>query len=71
MAATTLLAASSLPIDSGYAGDDLSDLGGLKEWTTDMDVSDQPKLDEAAQKAADEAKKSDICIPVGEGENCW
>ena len=25
----------------------------------------------AVQKIADEAAKSSMCIPVGEGENCW
>ena len=29
------------------------------------------KLDENAQKIADEAAKSSACIPIGEGENCW
>ena len=29
-------------------------------------------LDENAQKIADEAaKNSDVCVPIGEGENCW
>ena len=27
-------------------------------------------LDEEAQKLADEAA-STMCIPIGEGENCW
>ena len=25
----------------------------------------------AAKKAAKKAKKENICIPIGEGENCW
>ena len=53
------------------ADDQSNDLGGLKEWTTDQDVDEDGKLDEAAQKAADKAKKADVCIPIGEGENCW
>ena len=28
-------------------------------------------LDEDAQKIADEAKNSNLCVPIGEGENCW
>ena len=28
-------------------------------------------LDEDAQKIADEAAKSIMCIQIGEGENCW
>ena len=48
-----------------------SDLGGLKEWNTDMPLDADFKLDARAQELADEAKKSDICVPIGEGENCW
>ena len=48
-----------------------SDLGGLKEWNTDMALDADFKLDENAQKIADEAAKSSACIPIGEGENCW
>ena len=53
------------------AGEKHGDMGGLKEWTTDQETDEDGKLDEAAQKAADKAKKADICIPIGEGENCW
>ena len=59
------------------ASDDLSikaaenDMGGLKEWNTDMPVNADFVLDAAAQKLADEAAKSSACIPIGEGENCW
>ena len=59
------------------ASDDLSikaaenDMGGLKEWNTDMPVNADFILDDAAQKLADEAAKSSTCIPIGEGENCW
>ena len=27
--------------------------------------------DEEAQKLAEEAAKASVCIPIGEGENCW
>ncbi len=47
------------------------DLGGLKEWNTDMPVDAEFVLDKNAQKLADEAAKSSTCIPIGEGENCW
>ena len=59
------------------ASDDLSikaaenDMGGLKEWNTDMPLNADFVLDDAAQKLADEAAKSSACIPIGEGENCW
>ena len=48
-----------------------NDLGGLKEWNTDMPLDADFILDDAAQKLLDEAAKSSACIPIGEGENCW
>ena len=48
-----------------------NDLGGLKEWNTDMPLEADFILDEQAQKLADEAAASSMCIPIGEGENCW
>ena len=65
IAATSALAISS-PVSGGE-----KDLGGLKEWNTDMPVDAEFILDKDAQKIADEAAKSSMCIPVGEGENCW
>ena len=50
---------------------DHEELGGLKEWTTDQGVEDEGQLDESAKKAASKAKKQNVCIPIGEGENCW
>tara|TARA_Y100001968_G_scaffold316787_1_gene345059 strand:+ start:537 stop:782 length:246 start_codon:yes stop_codon:yes gene_type:complete len=71
MAATALMAAGAISTSVGNAGEKDKDLGGLKEWTTDQSVEEESKLDEAAKKAAKEAKKRSVCIPVGEGENCW
>ena len=65
IAATSALAISS-PLNAGE-----QDLGGLKEWNTDMSIDADFILDEDAQKIADEAAKSSVCIPIGEGENCW
>ena len=65
IAATSALAISS-PVNAGE-----SELGGLKEWNTDMSIDADFILDKDAQKIADEAAKSSTCIPVGEGENCW
>ena len=48
-----------------------SDLGGLKEWNTDMALDADFILDDEAQRLADEAAASSMCIPIGEGENCW
>ena len=48
-----------------------SDLGGLKEWNTDMSIDADFILDAQAQKLADEAAAASVCVPIGEGENCW
>ena len=69
LAATSLLSISSIDSNNIKAGE--NDLGGLKEWNTDMNVDDEFILDKEAQKLADEAAKSSMCIPIGEGENCW
>ncbi len=61
---------SALTISSPVSGAE-KDLGGLKEWNTNMPLEADFVLDEDAQKIADEAAKSSMCIPIGEGENCW
>ena len=65
------LAASSLLAISTSVNSGENDMGGLKEWNTDMEVNADFILDAEAQKLADEAAKSSACIPIGEGENCW
>ena len=69
LAATTVLAITTSHSQSLKAGE--NDLGGLKEWNTEMDVNADFVLDKEAQDLADEAAKSSTCIPIGEGENCW
>ena len=69
IAATSALAittSSSQPLKAGE-----NDLGGLKEWNTDMPINSDFILDKEAQRLADEAKASSMCVPIGEGENCW
>jgi len=68
LAAATALATNAIIPDNSMAHDNC---GGLKEWTTDQKASEDGKLDAAAIKARKKAKKADICIPIGEGENCW
>ena len=65
IAATSAIALST-SVNSGE-----NDMGGLKEWNTDMDIDADFVLDAEAQKLADEAAKSSACIPIGERENCW
>ena len=69
LAATSALAISTSEDLSLKAGG--NELGGLKEWNTDMALDADFILDEEAQRLADEAKESSTCIPIGEGENCW
>ena len=69
IAATSALTISTANTDSVKSGE--NDLGGLKEWNTDMALDADFKLDEDAQRIAEEAAKSSACIPIGEGENCW
>ena len=65
------LAATSALAISSSANAEEQDLVGLKEWNTDMSIDADFVLDKDAQKLADEAAKSSVCIPIGEGENCW
>ena len=69
IAATSALSIATTDDFSTKASE--NDMGGLKEWNTDMPVEADFVLDEAAQKLADEASKSSACVPIGEGENCW
>ena len=69
IAATSALAISSTDTNVIKAGE--NDLGGLREWNTDMPIDADFILDETAQKIADEAEQEGACIPIGEGENCW
>ena len=47
----------------------LPNIQGMEKWAKSINADF--KLDAKAQELADEAKNSDICIPIGEGENCW
>ena len=69
IAATSALSIATTDDLSLKAGE--NDMGGLKEWNTDMPLNADFVLDETAQKLADEAAKSSACVPIGEGENCW
>jgi hypothetical protein len=69
LAATSALAISAAETNNLRAEE--NDLGGLKEWNTDMPIEADFKLDAKAQELADKAEKSNVCVPIGEGENCW
>ena len=63
-AATSLLVASAPALHA-------QDAGGLTEWTTDQDVDEKSILDSDAAALKKKAEQEDICVPIGEGENCW
>ena len=69
LAATSALTIATTETNNLNAGE--NDLGGLKEWNTDMPIDADFILDAEAQKISDEAANSGMCIPIGEGENCW
>ena len=69
IAATSALAITASNNQGLKAGE--NDLGGLKEWNTDMAIEADFILDDEAQRLADKAKKESVCVPIGEGENCW
>ena len=66
VAATSLLVASA-----GVPALQANDAGGLKEWNTDQDLNEESVLDADAAALKKKAEQEDICIPIGEGENCW
>ena len=70
---SVFLAASSLLLASASTGvvAQAQSSGGLQEWSTDQDVDAAAKKDADAKAAAKKAAEQDICIPIGEGENCW
>ena len=63
-AATSLLVASAPALRA-------QDAGGLTEWNTDQDVNEESVLDADAAALKKKAEQEDICVPIGEGENCW
>ena len=66
VAATSLLVASA-----GVPALQAQDAGGLKEWNTDQDLDEESVLDADAAALKKNAEQEDICVPIGEGENCW
>jgi len=63
-ATSLLLAASPLPATA-------QEQGGWKEWTTDQTLDAESVLDADARTLIKKARQEEICVPIGEGENCW
>ena len=66
VAATSLFVASA-----GVPALQAQEAGGLKEWNTDQGVDEESVLDADAAALQKKAEQEDICVPIGEGENCW
>ena len=66
VAATSLLVSSA-----GVPALQAQDAGGLKEWNTDQGLEEESVLDADAAALKKKAEQEDICVPIGEGENCW
>ena len=64
-ASSLLLASADLPVVQAQDG------GGLKEWSTEQAVNDDSGMDEEAVALLKKAEQEDVCVPIGEGENCW
>ena len=70
-AVTVFLAASSLLLASADLPVVQAQDGGLKEWSTDQAVDEDSLMDEEAEALLKKAEQEDVCVPIGEGENCW
>jgi hypothetical protein len=67
LAATSLLVASA---SSGVVAQ-AKPAGGLTEWSTDQAVDEKSIPDADARALNKKAMEEDVCVPIGEGENCW
>ena len=70
-AVTVFLAASSLLLASAGLPEVQAQDGGLREWSTDQAVDDDSVMNEEAEALLKKAEQEDVCVPIGEGENCW
>jgi len=70
---SVFLAASSLLLASASTGvvAQAQSSGGLQEWSTDQAVDEESIPDADAKALKKKAIAEDVCVPIGEGENCW
>ena len=66
-----IVATSLLVASAGVPALQAQDAGGLKEWNTDQGLDEESVLDADAAALKKKAEQEDICVPIGEGENCW
>ena len=67
LAATSLLVASATSCVAVQA----QSAGGLQEWSTDQAVDEKSIPNSDAKALKKKAIAEDVCVPIGEGENCW
>jgi len=67
LAATAALATQ--PICPAFSQS--SPQGGFQEWTTEQDVDDDATPDTELEAFKKQAEQEQVCVPIGEGENCW
>ena len=70
-AVTLFLAASSLLLASADLPVVQAQYGGLTEWSTDQAGDEDSVMNEEAEALLKKAEQEDVCVPIGEGENCW
>ena len=71
-AISVFVAATSLLVASTTASAlQAQEAGGLKEWNTDQGIDEESVLDSDAAALKKKAEQENICVPIGEGENCW
>ena len=70
---SVFLAATSLLVASASTGlvAQANPAGGLTEWSTDQSVDEKSIPDADARALNKKAMEEDVCVPIGEGENCW
>ena len=69
---SVFLAASSLLVTAAGMPQALAqEAGGLTEWNTDQGIEEKSTLDDDAAALQKKAEEEDVCVPIGEGENCW
>ena len=70
---SVFLAASSLLMATATSGVAVQaqSSGGLQEWSTDQAVDEESIPDADAKALKKKAMAEDVCVPIGEGENCW
>ncbi len=72
MAATAMLATNAIQPNLSQAAEaGAGEMGGTQEWSTEQSIDAESTLDDAAKQQEVELEEDEVCIPIGEGENCW